>query len=217
MKRLNAQFSEIKEAQVFCFQPAMIPGYGTGNAVELYMEDKTGGDMQPFYESVQKFIMTLNERPEVAMAYSSYAMNFPQIAVDVDAAKCKRAGISPSDVLDVVGAYCGGSYVSNYNKYGKVYRVMIQASPDARLNQHALDNMFVRNGTEMAPVSQFVTLRSVLGPEIAKRFNLYNTIDVNVNVAEGYSTGEVQKAIKEVAAQVLPSGYGYEYGGMARE
>ena len=217
MKRLNAQFSEIKEAQVFCFQPAMIPGYGTGNAVELYMEDKTGGDMQPFYESVQKFIMTLNERPEVAMAYSSYAMNFPQIAVDVDAAKCKRAGISPSDVLDVVGAYCGGSYVSNYNKYGKVYRVMIQASPEARLNQHALDNMFVRNGTEMAPVSQFVTLRSVLGPEIAKRFNLYNTIDVNVNVAEGYSTGEVQKAIKEVAAQVLPSGYGYEYGGMARE
>ena len=217
VSRLNAQFQSLKEAQVFSFQPAMIPGYGTGNAVELYMEDKTGGDMQPFYESVQKFIMTLNERPEVAMAYSSYAMNFPQIAVDVDAAKCKRAGISPSDVLDVVGAYCGGSYVSNYNKYGKVYRVMIQASPDARLNQHALDNMFVRNGTEMAPVSQFVTLRSVLGPEIAKRFNLYNTIDVNVNVAEGYSTGEVQKAIKEVAAQVLPSGYGYEYGGMARE
>lgn len=151
------------------------------------------------------------------MAYSSYAMNFPQIAVDVDAAKCKRAGISPNDVLDVVGAYCGGSYVSNYNKFGKVYRVMIQADPNSRLDTHALDNMFVRNGAEMAPVSQFVTLRSVLGPEIAKRFNLYNTIDVNVNVADGYSTGEVQKAIKEVAAQVLPSGYGYEYGGMARE
>ena len=217
MKRLNAQFSMIKEAQVFCFQPAMIPGYGTGNSIELYMEDKTGGDMQPFYESVQKFIVALNQRPEVAMAYSSYAMNFPQIAVDVDAAKCKRAGISPNDVLDVVGAYCGGSYVSNYNKFGKVYRVMIQASPDARLDQHALDNMFVRNGMEMAPVSQFVTLRSEQGAEIAKRFNLYNTINVNVNVADGYSTGEVQKAIKEVAAQVLPSGYGYEYGGMARE
>lgn len=217
MKRLNAQFSMIKEAQVFCFQPAMIPGYGTGNSIELYMEDKTGGDMQPFYESVQKFIVALNQRPEVAMAYSSYAMNFPQIAVDVDAVKCKRAGISPNDVLDVVGAYCGGSYVSNYNKFGKVYRVMIQASPDARLDQHALNNMFVRNGMEMAPVSQFVTLRSEQGAEIAKRFNLYNTINVNVNVADGYSTGEVQKAIKEVAAQVLPSGYGYEYGGMARE
>lgn len=217
MKRLNAQFSAIKEAQVFCFQPAMIPGYGTGNSIELYMEDKTGGEMEPFYQSVMKFIGALNQRPEVAMAYSSYAMNFPQIAVDVDAAKCKRAGISPNDVLDVVGAYCGGSYVSNYNKFGKVYRVMIQASPQTRLDQHALDNMFVRNGNEMAPVSQFITLRSELGAEIAKRFNLYNTINVNVNVGEGYSTGEAQQAIREVAEQTLPSGYGYEYGGMARE
>lgn len=217
MKRLNIQFSNIKEAQVFCFQPAMIPGYGTGNSIELYMEDKTGGDMASFFKSITEFIGALNQRPEVAMAYSSYAMNFPQIAVDVDAAKCKRAGISPNDVLDAVGSYCGGSYVSNYNKFGKVYRVMIQASPQNRLDQHALDNMFVRNGEEMAPVSQFVTLRSVLGAEIAKRFNLYNTINVNVNVAEGYSTGEAQQAIHEVAEQVLPSGYGYEYGGMARE
>ena len=215
MKRLNAQFSNIKEAQVFCFQPAMIPGYGTGNSVELYMEDKTGGEMEPFYNSVMQFIGALNERPEVAMAYSSYAMNFPQVAVDVDAAKCKRAGLSPNDVLDALGAYCGGSYVSNYNKFGKVYRVMIQASPESRLDQHALDNMFVRNGDEMAPVSQFVTLRNIQGAEIAKRFNLYNTI--NVNATEGYSSGEVQQAIREVAAQTLPSGYGYEYGGMARE
>ncbi len=217
MKRLNAQFSNIKEAQVFCFQPAMIPGYGTGNSIELYMEDKTGGEMEPFYNSINKFIGTLNQRPEIAMAYSSYAMNFPQIAVDVDAAKCKRAGISPNDVLNAVGAYCGGAYVSNYNKFGKVYRVMLQASPQNRLDQHALDNMFVRNGNEMAPVSQYVTLRSIQGAEVAKRFNLYNTINVNVNVAEGYSTGEAQQAIKEVAEQMLPSGYGYEYGGMARE
>lgn len=217
MKRLNAQFSDIKEAQVFCFQPAMIPGYGTGNSIELYMEDKTGGEMEPFYNSINKFIGTLNQRPEIAMAYSSYAMNFPQIAVDVDAAKCKRAGISPNDVLNAVGAYCGGAYVSNYNKFGKVYRVMLQASPQTRLDQHALDNMFVRNGDEMAPVSQYVTLRSIQGAEVAKRFNLYNTINVNVNVAEGYSTGEAQQAIKEVAEQMLPSGYGYEYGGMARE
>ena len=217
MKRLNERFSAIKEAQVFCFQPAMIPGYRTGNAIELYMEDKTGGEMETFYNSVNEFIGALNQRPEVAMAYSSYAMNFPQVAVDVDAAKCTRAGISPNDVLDVVGAYCGGSYVSNFNKFGKVYRVMIQADPASRLDEHALDNMFVRNGDEMAPVSQFVTLRSVLGAEIAKRFNLYNTINVNVNVAEGYSTGEAQQAIREVAAQTLPSGYGYEYGGMARE
>ena len=153
MKRLNIQFSNIKEAQVFCFQPAMIPGYGTGNSIELYMEDKTGGDMASFFKSITEFIGTLNQRPEVAMAYSSYAMNFPQIAVDVDAAKCKRAGISPNDVLDAVGSYCGGSYVSNYNKFGKVYRVMIQASPQNRLDQHALDNMFVR---QSANLSHFV-------------------------------------------------------------
>ena len=217
MKRLNGQFQQITEAQIFCFQPAMIPGYGTGNSTELYLEDKTGGEMSTFYQLTMQYLGALNQRPEVAMAYTSYAMNFPQIAVDVDAAKCKRAGISPNDVLDALGSYCGGSYVSNFNKFGKVYRVMLQASPETRLDKHALDNMFVRNGTEMAPISQFVTIRNVLGAEVAKRFNLYNTITVNVNAAEGYSTGEVQNAIKEVAEQMLPSGYGYEYGGMARE
>ena len=217
MKRLNAQFALIKEAQIFCFQPAMIPGYGTGNSTELYLEDKTGGEMATFYQLAMQYLGALNQRPEVAMAYTSYAMNFPQISVDVDAAKCKRAGISPNTVLDALGSYCGGSYVSNFNKFGKVYRVMLQALPETRLDKHALDNMFVRNGEEMAPISQFVTVKNVLGAEVAKRFNLYNTITVNVNAAEGYSTGEVQQAIKEVAEQMLPTGYGYEYGGMARE
>ena len=217
MARLNAKFSQIKEASVFCFQPAMIPGYGTGNSIELNMQDKTGGDMQTFYNSIMQFIGALNQRPEIAMAYTSYSMNYPQIAVDVDAAKCKRAGIAVTDVLNALGTYCGGSYVSNYNQFGKVYRVMVQASPEYRLDEHALDNMFVRNGTEMAPVSQFVTLKNVLGPEVANRFNLYSSITVNVNAAEGYSSGQAQQAISEVAAQVLPTGYGYEYGGMARE
>ena len=217
MARLNAKFSQIKEASVFCFQPAMIPGYGTGNSIELNMQDKIGGDMQTFYNSIMQFIGALNQRPEIAMAYTSYSMNYPQIAVDVDAAKCKRAGIAVTDVLNALGTYCGGSYVSNYNQFGKVYRVMVQASPEYRLDEHALDNMFVRNGTEMAPVSQFVTLKNVLGPEVANRFNLYSSITVNVNAAEGYSSGQAQQAISEVAAQVLPTGYGYEYGGMARE
>ncbi len=217
MTRLNAQFSEIKEANIFCFQPAMIPGYGTGNSIELNMQDKTGGDMATFYNAVMQFIGALNQRPEVAMAYTTYSMDYPQIAVDIDAAKCKRAGIAVTDVLDALGTYCGGSYVSNYNQFGKVYRVMLQASPEYRLNQHALDNMFVRNGTEMAPVSQFVTLKNTMGAEVANRFNLYSSITVNVNTAEGYSSGQAQQAIKEVAAQMLPSGYGYEYGGMARE
>lgn len=217
MARLNAKFSQIKEASVFCFQPAMIPGYGTGNSIELNMQDKIGGDMQTFYNSIMQFIGALNQRPEIAMPYTNYSMNYPQIAVDVDAAKCKRAGIAVTDVLNALGTYCGGSYVSNYNQFGKVYRVMVQASPEYRLDEHALDNMFVRNGTEMAPVSQFVTLKNVLGPEVANRFNLYSSITVNVNAAEGYSSGQAQQAISEVAAQVLPTGYGYEYGGMARE
>ena len=217
VSRLNGQFQAIKEAQVFSFQPAMIPGYGMGNSLELNLQDMTGGELATFYEAAIQFLGALNERPEVAMAYTSYAINFPQISVEVDAAKCKRAGISPSVVLDAVGSYCGGAYISNYNQYGKVYRVMMQASPEYRLDEQALNNMFVRNGTQMAPVSQFVTLKQVLGPETANRFNLYSTITANVNPADGYSSGEVQKVIEEVAAQSLPAGYGYEYGGMARE
>ncbi|WP_455668710.1 efflux RND transporter permease subunit [Phocaeicola sp.] len=215
--RLNSQFYGIKEAQIFCFQPGMIPGYGMGNSIELNLQDRTGGDMEVFYNSVMQYLGALNQRPEVAMAYTTYAMNFPQITVDLDAAKCKRAGISPATVLDALGSYCGGAYISNYNQFGKVYRVMMQASPEYRLDEQALNNMFVRNGTEMAPVSQFVTLNRVLGPEVANRFNLYSSITANVNPAEGYSSGEVQKAIEEVAAQTLPAGYGYEFGGMARE
>ena len=215
--RLNAQFAQIKEAQIFVFQPPMIPGYGMGNAIELNMQDRTGGDMGTFYQSVMQFLMALNQRPEVAMAYTSYAMNYPQYRVEVDAAQCKRAGISPATVLETLGSYCGGSYISNYNQFGKVYRVMLQADPEYRLNEQSLNNMFVRNGTEMAPISQFARLTPILGPETANRFNLFSSIKVNVNTAEGFSTGEAQKAIEEVAAEMLPTGYGYEYGGMARE
>ena len=215
--RLNGQFYGIKEAQVFSFQPGMIPGYGMGNSIELNLQDRTGGDMATFYQAVIDYLGALNQRPEVDMAYTAYAINFPQVSVEVDAAKCKRAGISPGAVLDALGSYCGGAYISNYNQFGKVYRVMMQASPEYRLDEQSLDNMFVRNGAEMAPVSQFVTLKKVLGPETTNRFNLYSSIAANVNPAEGYSSGEVQKAIEEVAEQVLPTGYGYEYGGMARE
>ena len=215
--RLNAQFAQIKEAQIFVFQPPMIPGYGMGNAIELNMQDRTGGDMGTFYQSVMQFLTALNQRPEVAMAYTSYAMNYPQYRVEVDAAQCKRAGISPATVLETLGSYCGGSYISNYNQFGKVYRVMLQAAPEYRLNEQSLNNMFVRNGAEMAPISQFARLTPILGPETANRFNLFSSITVNVNTAEGFSTGEAQKAIEEVAAEMLPTGYGYEYGGMARE
>lgn len=215
--RLNAQFATIKEAQIFTFQPAMIPGYGMGNSIELNLQDRTGGDMDEFYQSIIRFLMALNQRPEVAMAYTSYARNYPQYTVEVDAAKCKRAGLSPAAVLEALGSYCGGAYISNYNQFGKVYRVMLQAAPQYRLDEQALKNMFVRNGAEMAPISQFITLRPVLGPEVANRFNLYSSITANVNVAAGFSSGEAQKAIAEVAAATLPTSYSYEYGGMARE
>ena len=204
MTRLNARFAQIKEASIFCFQAAMIPGYGMGNSIELNMQDKTGGDMTTFYQSVMQFVGALNERPEVAMAYTTYAMDYPQIAVELDAAKCKRAGLAATDVLDALGTYCGGSYVSNYNQFGKVYRVMVQASPEFRLDEHSLDNMFVRNGTEMAPLSQFVTLKAILGPEIATRFNLYSSITVNVNAAEGYSSGQVQQASRRYPNSCCP-------------
>jgi multidrug efflux pump subunit AcrB len=195
----------------------MIPGYGMGNSIELQLEDKTGGDMGKFYQSSMKFLMALNQRPEVQMAYSTYAMNFPQYKVDVDAAKCKRAGISPSSVLSVLGSYCGGSYVSNFNEFGKVYRVMLQASPQYRLDQNALGSMYVRNGSQMAPLSQFVTLTKVVGPELANRFNMFSSITANVNPAPGRSTGEAMKAIEEVFQQTMPNGYDFEYGGISRE
>ena len=215
--RLNAQFSQIKEAQIFSFQTAMIPGYGMGNAIDLNMQDRSGGDMDEFYTNIMQYIGALNARPEISMAYTSYARNFPQLRVEVDAARCIRAGVEPSTVLSVLGAYCGGSYVSNFNLFGKVYRVMTQADPNYRADELSLKNMYVRNGSEMAPIGQFVKLTPILGPEISNRFNLYNSIAVNVSVADGYSTGEAQKAIAEVADQMLPSYYGYEYGGMARE
>ncbi len=215
--RINTQFANIKDAEIFAFQDGMIPGYGNGNAIELNLQDKTGGDMNTFYQASMNFMTELNKRPEILMAYSSYTMDFPQYSVDVDAAKCKRAGISPSAVLEVLGNYNGGTYASNFNQFGKVYRVMMQAEPQSRTDEHSLDNMYVRNGSVMAPLSQFVILRKVNGPEIYTRFNLFSSIAASISVKPGYSNGEAMKAIQEVADQYLPKGYSYEYGGISRE
>lgn len=215
--KLNMMLQSVKEAQVFAFQPGMIPGYGMGNSIDLKLQDRIGGDVEGFYMNAMKFLGALNQRPEISMAYTSYNINFPQYSVDVDAAKCKRAGISPSSVLDVLGGYCGGIYASNFNQFSKVYRVMIQADPKYRLDENSLNGLYVRNGDQMAPVSQFVTIKKTMGPEVANRFNLFDAIPCNINVADGYSSGQAQKAIEEVAAQVLPSRYSYEYAGMSRE
>jgi len=216
--QVYARTADIKDASVFAISPGMIPGYGMGNALELHMQDKMGGDMNEFFTTTQQYLGALNQRPEISMAYSTFDVRYPQWTVEVDAAKCKRAGITPDAVLSTLSGYYGGQYVSNFNRFSKVYRVMIQADPVFRLDETSLDNAFVRmsNG-EMAPLSQFVTLTRSYGAESLSRFNMYNSIAVNAMPADGYSTGDSIKAVQETAEQSLPKGYGYDYGGITRE
>ena len=216
--QVYARTADIKDASVFAISPGMIPGYGMGNALELHMQDKMGGDMNEFFTTTQQYLGALNQRPEISMAYSTFDVRYPQWTVEVDAAKCKRAGITPDAVLSTLSGYYGGQYVSNFNRFSKVYRVMIQADPVFRLDETSLDNAFVRmsNG-EMAPLSQFVTLTRSYGAESLSRFNMYNSIAVNAMPADGYSTGDAIKPVQETAEQSLPKGYGYDYGGITRE
>ena len=215
---LYGKFStEIKDARVLCFAPPMIPGYSISNGFELNLQDKTGGSLDHFYEVAQNFLAELMKRPEIAMASTTFNPSFPQYMVDVDVAKCKQAGISPKDVLSALQGYLGGMYSSNFNRFGKLYRVMIQADPNARANPESLNNIKIRNGSEMAPITNFITLKKVYGPDNIKRFNMFTAMTVNGNPADGYSSGEAIKAIEEVAAETLPVGYGYEFSGMTRE
>lgn len=216
--QIAARTADIKDAQIFSMSPGMIPGYGMGNSLEIQMQDKTGGDVNTFFSNVQQYLGALNQRPEISMAYSTFDTRFPQWTVDIDAAKCKRAGTSTDAILSTLSAYYGGQYVSNINRFSKVYRVMIQADPKYRLDEKSLDNIFVRlsNG-EMAPLSQFVTLTRTYGPETMSRFNMYNSIAVNAMPADGYSSGDAIRVVEEVAQASLPIGYGYEFGGITRE
>lgn len=218
LQQIFTRTADIKNAQVFAFAPPMIMGYGTSNGLEIYVQDRKGGDIETLFSHTQKFVAALNERPEIQSAVTTFDTRFPQYLVEVDAAQCKRAGVSPSDVLDVLSCYIGGNYASNINRFSKIYRVMIQARADYRLDKESLNNMFVRtSGGDMAPVWQFVTLTKAYGPEILSRFNLFSTISVNASTNEGYSSGDAIKAVEEVARQTLPSGYGYEFGGITRE
>ena len=216
-KQIMAMCADIKDAQVIAIVPPMISGYGTSNGFSMHLQDINGGNISEFYNVTMQFLAALNQRPEISMAYSTYNVNFPQYMVDVDAAKCKRAGISPSEVLATLGGYYGGQYVSNVNRFSKVYRVMIQADPKDRMDIESLDNVYVRVQGKMAPISQFVTLTKVYGPETLNRFNMYTSIAINGDAAEGYSSGEAINAIKETAAKVLPRGYSYEFSDLTRE
>ena len=207
----------IKEAQVLFFAPPMIPGYSASSDIELNMQDKTGGDLNHFFEVVNQYTAALEARPEINSAKTSFNPNFPQYMLDIDAAACKKAGLSPSAILSTMQGYFGGLYASNFNSFGKMYRVMIQAEPNATKNLESLSSIKVRNGNEMAPITQFVSIKKVYGPDIISRFNLYTSMKVMVPPASGYTSGQALAAIAEVAKESLPTGFAYELGGMARE
>ena len=211
------QTSKIKDAQIIAFAPPMISGFSATNALTLSMQDKTGGDLNKFFEVTKDFLAELNKRPEVQLAMTSYNPNYPQYMVDVNVAKCKQAGITPSTVLTTLQGYYGGLYASNFNSYGKLYRVMIQGTVESRMHPEGLNDIYVRTPSGMAPVSEFCSLRRVYGPANINRFNLFTSISVNVTPNTGYSSGDVIKAISEVSSTSLPAGYGYEYSGLTRE
>ena len=218
IRKITEKTANIKSGSIFAFAQPTIMGYGTSNGFELYVQDRKGGKVKDLMTYTNNFIAALNKRPEIMMAYTTFDTNFPQYKVEVDAAKCQRAGITPTSVLDVLNGYIGGNYASNFNEFSKLYRVIIQADKQYRHDREALDNMFVRTASgDMAPVGQFITLEKVYDAELLTRFNLYTSVAVNGLPADGYSTGDCIKAIEEVAAETLPTGYGYEYSGMTRE
>ena len=207
----------VKDAQVLFFTPPMIPGYSASSDIELNMQDKTGGSLEKFFDVSKDYMAALTARPEIKSAQTTFNPNFPQYMIDINAAACKKVGISPSDILMTLQGYYGGLYASNFNRFGKMYRVMVQADPSMRANMESLKNIKVRNGNEMAPISQFITIEKVYGPDIISRFNMYTSMKLMVAPADGFTSGQALKALEEVASTTLPAGFGYELGGMARE
>ncbi len=216
--KIYARTSDIPDATVFAMSPPMIAGYGMGNGFELYLQDKSGGDINVFKKEADKFVEALSRRPEIGEVYSSFATDYPQYWVDIDAAKCEQSGISPSEVLSTLSGYYTGGYVSDFNRFSKLYHVTMQAPSEYRINPESLNLMYVRTSDgSMAALSQFVRLTKTNGPSDLTRFNLFNAIAINGTPASGYSSGQAIKAIGETAAEVLPSSYGYEFGGLSRE
>ncbi len=216
--RFALDCQEIKNAQVIPFQMPQVPGYGSSSSVNLVLQDLQDRPMSEFNADAMKFLAKLNERPEIMMAMSSYSERFPKYEVNIDAPQCDRAGVSPAAVLHTLGAYCGGAYVGNFNQFGKVYRIMANAAPEYRLEPSALNNIFVRvRGDKMAPISEFVTLKETVGSASVEHFNLFQSITCGVMANSGFSEGQAHKAIAEVFKETMPTGYGYEYGGMSRE
>ena len=218
MQEIYRRTADITNAKIQVNTQAMIPGFGRTNGFELYIQDKKGGSIEDLQTYTQQMIAALNEQPEISRAYTNFSTRYPQYRIDVDAALCKRHGISPSEVLSALSGYIGGSYASNFNRFTKLYRVMVQAAPQYRLDTESLNNIYVRTDKgDMAPIGQFLKLQRIYGSEQLSRFNLFPSISVSGTPAEGYSTGQAIEAIRRTAAQALPEGYGFEFGGMTRE
>ena len=218
IEEIYRRTAHITAAKIRISTRPMISGYGMNSGFELHVQDRKGGSIDDLFKYTNDFIDAMNARPEISRAYTTFDTKYPQYLVDVDAALCMRNGVSPSDVLSTLSGYIGGTYSSNLNRFTKLLRVMVQASPEFRLDTESLNNMFVRTSDgDMSPISQYITLTKVYGSESLSRFNLFSSIAVYGTPAEGYSSGQALKAIKEVSRQVLPEGYGYEYGSMSRE
>jgi hydrophobe/amphiphile efflux-1 (HAE1) family protein len=216
--RLYFACKDIKNVQVLPFQLPQVPGYGTSNSVSLVVQDPTDGNLSEFAKNTQNFLAKLSERPEINMAMSSYSERYPKYQVDVDATQCDRSGVSPKAVLSTLGSYCGGSYIGNFNQFGKVYRIMASATPESRLDPSSLQNIFVKvRGGKMAPISEFVSLKEIVGPSNIEHFNLFQSITCNITAANGCSEGEVHKVIEEVFRKEMPASATYEYSNMSRE
>ena len=216
-QRIKEYSEGYNEAKIFTSTPAMIPGFGAAGGFNLYVQDRKGGKIEELAEVTFNFIEALKQRPEISTAYTSFNPKFPQYQIEVDAVKCKRAGISTKEVLNVLNGYYGGVMATRFNKFTKLYQVRIQAHPKYRVDKQTLNNIFVRIGEEMAPISQFVTLEKIYAPENLARFNMFPAISVNGRSEEGYSSGDAIKAVQEVAREYLPVGYGYDFSGIARE
>ncbi len=216
--KLYGATSQIKDAKIIIFSPPMVPGFSISGGFELKLEDKTGGDIKQFEQNAKQFLGALNQRPEIQYAITSFNTNFPQYQIDVNVAKCKQSGITVSSVLSAMQGYIGGYYASDFNRFGKQYRIMVQAEPKYRGNPEDLNNIFVRTSNgEMAPITEYISIKRVFGPENITRFNMYTSISVNGSPNFGYSSGDAINAVEEVAAQTLPQGYGYEFSGLTRE
>ena len=218
VQELFKRTAAVKDAKVlYCARPTLL-GFGFTNGFEFQLQDQKGGTIKELSEVNNKFLAALNARPEIQYAATSFSPNYPQYRIDLNVAAIKNSGLTVTDVLGTMQGYYGGVYASNFNKFGKQYRVIYQSEPKFRTDPASLNSIMVRNDKGlMAPISQFVTLEKVFGPQAIDRFNLFTSVKITGAPNKGYSTGDAIQAIEEVASQSLPIGYGYEYSGMTRE